>query len=550
MPAASAITGSVSGRILNEQGIPITNASIKIGISLVVTDVNGAFNTPAISLDKYLTSVQVSAPGYYTSYRSISAHPTKNYISISLIAKTLAGSFNNNSGGIISLSNGTSLTFGANSFLIKSSGAAYNGSVRGFVNYIDPLSSGKRSAVCNQLLGTDGNKLYALKSTGMFVAEFETDAGEPLQLASGHPSDVKLPIPAVLVSGAPSTIDTWSLNENGLWTKESTATKSGNDYLMQVSHFSFWNCDIPLTPVFLDMNIKEPGGNNITNVMVVLETSVTSGYGFAADFTDSLGNISGFIPAAEVLTLNIFSDPMSCSTSQYTQQIGPFSQNASLQIVAPIPPSDLLEVSGTAVNCNSLPLTNGTAVISANNNVYYTSIVNGSFNIVISHCIPVAQIEIVVIDNIGLEQSSAIPITVTGNSVNTGTITACGVIVNSFVNYNLDGVDYVISGNNNTLINALLITSNPPSTTAVYADGGIHYLSFSVTGYSIGTFYMGVYCGVRVDDMVDVNLTAASTVTFTEYGLVGEYIAGNFDIYFVNAGNHHVTGTFRVVRTQ
>ena len=550
MPAASAITSSVSGRILNDQGMPIANASVAIGINMVVTDANGSFNTPSISLDKYLTPVQVSAPGYYTSFRSISCHQAKNYITISLIAKTLAGSFNNNSGGMISLSNGTSLTFGVNSFLIKSSGAAYNGSVRAFVNYIDPLISGKRSAVCNQLLGTDGNKLYALKSTGMFVAEFETDAGEPLQLASGHTADVKLPIPSLLISGAPATINTWSLNENGLWTKEGSATKSGNDYLMQVSHFSFWNCDIQLTPIFLDINIKDPGGNNISNVMVELETSVNSGYGFAADFTDSLGNVSGFVPVSEALTLNIFSDPMSCSSPQYTQQIGPFGQNASLQIVASIPPSNLLAVTGTAINCNSLPLTNGTAVISANNYVYYTSIVNGSFNIVIPHCIPIAQIEVVVIDNIGLQQSSAIPITVTGNSVNTGTLSACGVIVNSFVNYNLDGVDYIISGNNNTLINGILNTGNPPATTGVYADGGIHYLSFSVTGYGTGTFYMGVYCGVRVDNMIDVNLTAASSVTFTEYGAVGEYISGNFDIYFVYGSNHHVTGTFHVIRTQ
>lgn len=549
MPAASAVTGSVTGKILNDQGMAIENAIVRIGATSAITGANGSFNTLSISLDKYLTSIQVSAPGYYTSFRSISGHKGKNYITISLIAKTLAGTFTNNSGGVISLANGTSLTFGANSFLIKNSGAAYNGSVRAFVNYIDPVINGKRSAVCNQLVGTDGNKLFALKSAGMFVAEFETDAGETLQLASGQTADVKLPIPSQLISGAPSTIETWSLGENGIWNKEGRATKIGNDYMMQVSHFSFWNCDSAFTPVFLDLNIKDQQGNILPNVMVELGTSINSGYGFGADFTDSLGNVSGFVPADEDLTLNIFSDPLACSSPLYTEQIGSFSKDASLKIVASIPTSDLLDVTGTVTNCNSLSVTNGTAVISANNYVYYTSIVNGSFHIVIPHCIPLAQIDVVVIDNNSFQSSAVTHIAVTGNAVNTGSLNACGIDVKSYVKYNFDGTDYEIYGRDNTLIYSNLFIDQEPPSTGVYADGGTHYFSFSVTGYGIGTFKMGNYCGVKVDSLIDVNLTPASSVTFTKYGAVGEYIDGSFDIYFVYDANHHVTGTFHVIRT-
>ncbi|MEO7121334.1 MAG: hypothetical protein ABIY62_09560, partial [Ginsengibacter sp.] len=484
-----------------------------------------------------------------TSFRSVSAHKGKNYITISLIAKTLAGSFINNSGGTISLSNGTTLTFVANSFLLKNGGAAFNGNVRSFVNYIDPVIHGKRSAVCNQLLGTDGNKLFALKSAGMFVAEFETDAGEALQLAAGHAATVKLAIPLPLVSGAPATIDTWSMGENGIWIKEGSATKSGGDYLMQVSHFSFWNCDIGVTPVFLDMNIKDPGGNNLINSLVGLETSVDNGYSFAADFTDSLGNVSGFVPAGETLTMSIFSDPILCDAPLYTKQIGSFSKDASLNIVASIPSSDLLDITGTVTNCNNLPVVNGTAVISANDYVYYVSIINGSYHIIITHCIPISQIDVVVVDNTSFQSGTPTHIVVTGNSVNTGSLSACGIDVKSYVKYNLDGTDYEIDGNNNTLIYSNLFIDQEPPSTAVYADGGTHYISFSVTGYGIGTYKMGDFCSVGVDKMTDVNLTSSSGVTFTKYGAVGEYIDGSFDIYFVYDTNHHVSGTFHVIRT-
>ncbi len=549
MPAASAVTGSVTGRIINDQGTAIENALVKIGTTIAITDAKGSFNTPAISMDKYLTSIQISAPGYYTSFRSISGHKGKNYITISLIAKTLAGIFNNNSGGVISLANGTSLTFGANSFLIKNSGAAYNGSVRGFVNYIDPVINGKRSAVCNQLLGTDGNKLFALKSAGMFVAEFETDGGETLQLANGQTADVKLPIPSQLVVGAPSTIETWSLGENGIWNKEGRATKSGNDYRMQVSHFSFWNCDTAFTSVFLDLNIKDQQGNILPNVMVALETLVNTSYGFAADFTDSLGNVSGFVPADESLILYVVSDPWTCNDPLYTQQIGSFSKNTSLNIVASIPSSNLLDITGTVTNCDNLSVTNGTAIISANDYVYYASIINGSFHIVIPHCIPLAQIDVVVIDNNSFQSSAVTHIAVTGNAVNTGSLNACGIDVKSYVKYNFDGTDYEIYGRDNTLIYSNLFIDQEPPSTAVYANGGTNYFSFSVTGYGIGTHLMGDFCHVAVDKLVDVNLTSASSVIFTKYGAVGEYIDGSFDIYFVYDANHHVTGTFHVMRT-
>ncbi len=66
--------------------------------------------------------------------------------------------------------------------------------------------------------------MYVLQSTGMIAVELEFFSAQSLQLATGKTAVVKMPIPTSLLAKAPPTINTWSLNEQGIWVKEGTAT--------------------------------------------------------------------------------------------------------------------------------------------------------------------------------------------------------------------------------------------------------------------------------------------------------------------------------------
>ncbi len=261
IPAASPVTGRITGIVVDENNTPVQQAEVKLNGSIYHTDSKGFFHISNTQLDKYISTITVTKGGYFKAYRSFSASASRNYISIKLIPKSLTGSFDAASGGNINLANGTQIGLPANGFVIKSSGATYAGTVRVYAAYIDPTASDFGASVPGSMMARNDNRMYVLQSTGMVAVDLESSTGEALQLASGKTASVKLPIPPTLISKAPQEIDTWSLNEQGIWVKEGTATKNGNQYQFQVTHFSFWNCDVPSQAIFLTLNVHNQNGN-------------------------------------------------------------------------------------------------------------------------------------------------------------------------------------------------------------------------------------------------------------------------------------------------
>ena len=113
------VNGSVVGWIIDENSLPIENAQVTVVNNTYTTDANGYFKTNTLVLDKFITTVKVSKQGYFKGYRSFCANATKNYVKIKLIPKQLSNSFSSNSASTITLSNGTNISFLANSVVIK-----------------------------------------------------------------------------------------------------------------------------------------------------------------------------------------------------------------------------------------------------------------------------------------------------------------------------------------------------------------------------------------------------------------------------------------------
>lgn len=548
IPAASPVTGSVAGSVVDENNEPVANAEVTIGNATYHTNDRGFFSTQQLMLDKYITTVKVNKQGYFKAYRSFSANATKNYVSIKLIPKTLSASFSSTTAGAVNLSNGTQVSFQANSIVIKSSGAPYSGTVNVYCKYIDPTANDIVATVPGSFIGKDGNNMYCLKSTGMLATELESSTGEALQLAAGRPASVKMGIPSSLQGNAPSSIATWSLNEQGVWIKEGIALRNGNVYDMQVSHFSFWNCDVPIDAVYLSMNIKDHNSNSLTNTVVSLQ--VESTYNMATGITDSLGNVSGMVPANEVLTMRVTSSPYSCSTPLVTQNIGPFTANTNLNLNVTVPPQQMLSITGSAVNCSGANVTNGTAIVYANNKAYYISIANGNFAIDIAHCDPIAQIEIIAVDHITQQESIISTLPVNGTAVNTGTLQACGAVsLEEFIHYTLDGVDFSITSTASDSLYAAIDTSI--YATRISGTACCHAIVFSASDTSVGSSTAAaVYFRVNQYYLL-LNTSGSTNVTFTTYGNVGQYIEGNFNIPFrVDSSNHIVNGNFRIRRSR
>lgn len=387
----------------------------------------------------------------------------------------------------------------------------------------------------------------------MIAVELESDGGLPLQLATGKSAAVKLLIPASLQGNAPATMDTWSLDARGVWKKEASATKNGSYYEFAASHFSFWNCDIPNSSIYLNLYVTDQNNQPLSNTYVDIKPTSANLWSHAGGLTDSTGHATAFVPANEVLNLSVYVNRI-CNGPAYTQTIGPYSANANVNIVATVaaanPP---ILVQGSALNCSGAPVQSGTAVIYTAQNVYHAPIVNGSFSKTIYVCSPITSVDVVVGDNATQQQSTTATVAVTANTANAGTLSACGVSTSQYINYTVDGTNYVISSVSPSAFFFAFMTPAVGSNVNGYqqTSGTASGMGFSTPGTTVGTF------GINTDSLSINNFYGAlrepsATVTFTSFGAIGQYLEGNFNIPFTHSSTgatvHTCTGTFRVRR--
>ena len=73
-------------------------------------------------------------------------------------------------------------------------------------------------------------------------------------------ADIVMPVPSEILNSAPATIPLWHFDEDlGSWVEEGQATLVNGEYVGQVSHFSFWNYDVPSNFIHLSGSIFNIG---------------------------------------------------------------------------------------------------------------------------------------------------------------------------------------------------------------------------------------------------------------------------------------------------
>ncbi|MFT3910354.1 MAG: carboxypeptidase-like regulatory domain-containing protein [Ferruginibacter sp.] len=504
IPAVSPVTGSVSGLVVDENNAVVNGAEVRLGTTVITTDARGLFNFPTTTLDKYITTITVNMPGYFKGIRSFCANATRNYVCIKLIPKTLAGTVNSSSTGSVGLSNGTTLSFQANSMQVKATGAPYTGTVNVYVDYIDPTASDISARVPGSFMGEDGTNMFSLRSAAMMAVELESAAGESLQLAAGKPASIKFNIPASILNHVPDSINTWSLDDRGIWIKEGMAVKNGNFYEASVTHFSFWNCDAMGNAAYLNMHVQDQDGNALVNTTVILNSW---GWGNSSGITDSLGNVSGIVPAGYQIQANFFANIFGCSTPIASQNIGPFNNNASDTISLNISSQQELSVTGSVTNCSGQPLQSGTAALySGNYSYYYASIVNGSYTFTIPQCGNLPSVNVTAIDNTSGAQAISGNIAVTGNTVNIPVMNVCDVQPSAFT-FSTNWQTTIVSG---TYAGSVPLNSTNTVTLQVDVTAAGTYYITTDTSYGISFSATGTFTTLGVQNVV---LTGSGTPT-------------------------------------
>jgi hypothetical protein len=547
------VQGTVTGKVVDNSNNAVAGATVKAGSNTTTTDSRGLFRFNNIQLDKYSAVITVEKSGFFKGYRVFSASPNNtNFVKLKLVSKTLIGSIDAVAGGSVSLPDNSKITLPASGIVVRSNNQSYSGSVKVYAEVIDPASADIAQIVPGSFQGTDAaNNRVTLKSYGMLAVELEGNSGEQLQIAAGKTAKLKFTIPSSLRSTAPATIPLWSVDETtGLWKQEGNATKGTDYYEGDVSHFSFWNCDVSTPTIFLELNLKTVEGSlPFTQVKI---TRVNSG-GATYGYTDSTGHVGGLVPKNEPLLLEVFSN---CNQPVFSQNIGPYSSNTNLgTITVTIPPINYLQITGSAVNCSNQPVINGNAMIYYDGHLYNKPISNGSFSLTVTRCSNSnATIEVVVVDNIGNEQSSIWSGSASSGTASTGTLSACGTSSVSFFNYTLDGTNYSLSTatTDSFFVSTGNATSQPATLIMAFKKSQPNInIDFYTQGGAVGTFPVMFMTANQYGDS-SITLVTPFNVTFTSYGIVGQFIEGSFTGQFreiLNNNLHNVSATFRVRRS-
>jgi hypothetical protein len=540
----------LQGNVLDENGQPADNTVIKIGSQTTTTDLKGYFRMNDVAVDKNATLVSAEKSGYFIAYRCFSATSGTNHVVIKLTKRNLAGTVSAANGGEVSLSNGIKISLAANGIVKGSDNSSYTGTVNVYASYIDPTAADILQKVPGSFMADDKNaKRVFLTSYGMMAVELQSTAGERLQLKSGSTATLTSPIPSSRQASAPANIPLWYIDERtGLWKEEGVATRQGNNYVGIVSHFSFWNCDIGVQGITLSATVKTTTGQPLVNAWVVITADKSNS---AFGYTDSLGQVSGLVPAGTSLVFEVRDN---CGAAIYSQNIGPYNENAELgTITVPSSTPAVVTVQGKLANCAGSPVAIGYAIVVIDNSVHYAKVdASGNFSTNYILCnFNGTSVEVLGVDETSQQQGTAASSPITTPTTNVGNVSACGNSSAQFLNYTLDGTSYSISSADSL---TAFTQSQGNGSSNTYIDGsktatGDHLsFKFAHTSNVAGTYPL---TNMTVQAFNNLTVVTPFNVTVTTFPqTVGGFYEGSFNGQFTDASNvtHDISGSFRVRR--
>ena len=549
------INTSVAGFIIDENNQPVGGARITAGSGQAFTDEFGYFKISNVLLGKMAGFITITKAGYYKNIRTFEPVVDKEtFLRTRLLTKNETGTFPASSGGSATTTDGAKIVFSAGSLISDSTNIPYNGTVHVSAKTIDVNKTSDMQLSApgdNRGVNTDGN-LRALKPAATIVVELTGDNGEKLQLATGKTATLTIPIAASATGATPATIPLWSLNENtGLWKQESTATKNGNAYTGEVSHFSFWEGADPTALVGFRAQVVNTALQPLANVPVRISQAGAT-YNSRFGYTDANGMINGSIPANTPLILDIVTP---CAIPAYSYNFTTANSNLDLGTLTGNLGQSLVTISGTANNCAGQPVTNG--YVQTYDGGFYNriNIVNGSFSFAGIACTNL-PVKYIVVDKTTSQQTQPQTFNLVAGANNLGVSTACGTSSVSTLTYIFDGVTHVVTepadtmaafSFNNFITN--IIQMNIPG-----GGSGSPRISFEISGgYSLGSDHFTGDLWFPTFPSGRGRLAAPVAVTLTEYGNTGGFISGSFSADnvqdFDNASSvHTISVTFRVRR--
>lgn len=552
------VSRSFFGQVLDRSGNPVSGATISIGTSTVQTTTQGFFMLKDVSVKENFAHVKATKAGFVNASRVLLPTSGDNRINIMMIPATTTTTINSGSASTVSLPDGSSVKFDGS--FKNENGSAYSGNVNVALFNLKTSDTYFQETMPGSLLAANSSgESRLLESYGMMHVQLTGDSGQNLQIADGHTAEITSPIDAAQLSTSPATIPLWSFNEaEGIWREEGSATKIGNKYVGNVSHFSWWNCDVPQNIASLNLTVTNSLNQALAGLRVGLKTA-SMNYEMTA-VTNGNGVASGSVIANQNLQMKIYDD---CNNVLFSGNIGPFAAGSVNNLTQSINSSiQSYTITGTLLDCAGNNVTNGLAqLIVPNGNYYFSNVLlpvaNGQFSFNAIVCSTNQQFQFIGYDYNNAQSSGNISFIASTPNVNLGFITTC-TAAPEFVNYSIDGQ---APQNFTGLFNASITGSYPNNGNRIFHGNDSTTSQFSLTipaaiyvttGFTVTGFY-GLQFKNNLGNILTVGDYNAQDnnikLQFNYIGPVGGYIDFTLNGTYIDAGvTHTFSGTGHVIR--
>ena len=324
-----AVTTTVLGVVIDENGQPVADAGVMVHGETTTTGPDGTFLFSDIQVPGNRCVVHSTKEGYFSGIRALTPNEHgQTETRIVLMGSPVTHTFEASTGSNAALADGSEVRIPANG-LVDDSGSAYSGPVTMSVRYLDPTAGNFGVLVPggDMLARREDESTSMLYSYGILRVQMTDLSGENLQLAPGSTSTIVMNIPAEQLSTAPATIPLWYFDEErGVWQEEGSATREGNKYVGTVTHFTDWNCDDPTEGATIIGRIVDCDGKAAWGIVEFGQ--VTSDPQSSTETDQSSGRFERRVPDGVQITV-VINDPL---------MITPLTKNERGKVIVVVPP--------------------------------------------------------------------------------------------------------------------------------------------------------------------------------------------------------------------
>ncbi|MCF6133399.1 hypothetical protein [Flavobacterium wongokense] len=532
------------GQIVDTENHPLQNVSVKIGTSTAQTDANGIFIINGATVHERFAFVTAAKAGYIDGSRTMVPTSGKNNLKIMLIPNTPLQTVQSGLASEVSLPSGTKVSF--DGAFQDEDGNPYSGVVTVAMFHLLPGNENLDKLMPGMLYAqTKTNQEASLATFGMLNVELRGNTGQKLNIKEGHTAEITMKIDDNQTTSAPNSIPLWHFDEaKGYWKEDGIATKVGNKYIGEVSHFSWWNCDMPNSSILLTFNFVDPNGNPLPNLPINI---VNPNGSHASGETDTNGQLSGILPANQTLTVTVFSPVFNCGVNGivFSTMVGPFTTDTVVpNIVVTTPDVSSSNVTGMLLTCDNTNVTNGYVLLHQNGASLYSPVTNGEFSFNALYCQSDTNFTLTGVDYDAYQASTPMSYNFVSPSLNVQGIQTCNAI-NQYWTYQIDGGPTL----NVTGILGFLdfgferqVRAYPGNGTNVASTSNFNFYSISQPGT-----FTNLLCSLEIEGVFYQLPT--KTLTITNMGGGGQYFEAVLDgTYNEFQTSHTIHVEFKIYR--